>query len=169
MNFDDLWFNHAMLMAHKSKDPRTKVGAAIVNQESRQLISSGYNGPPRGWNDKDLDDPWWQKKENKTILCEHAERNAIYNAARLGMKTENCDIYVTLAPCHDCARAIIQAGIKNVMVPTQFCSPFSILSIQGSANYIPVDNIEWVHNTILLDSVEVPLYKKCQNSDGCEG
>ena len=169
MNFDDLWFNHALLMAKKSKDPRTKVGAAIVNQESRQLVSSGYNGPPRGWNDSDLDDPFWQKKENKAILCEHAERNAIYNAARLGMKTENCDIYVTLAPCHDCARAIIQAGIKNVRVPQQFSSPFSIFSIHGAAKYIPVEKINWVHNTILLDGEEVPLYKEPQNRTGCDG
>jgi deoxycytidylate deaminase len=157
MNFNDLWFNHAILMAKKSKDPRTKVGAVIVNQESRQIISSGYNGPPRGWPDSDLNDSWWSQKENKKLLCEHAERNAIYNAARLGMKTENCDIYVTLAPCHDCARGIIQAGIKNTWVPEQFSRPISTFSINGGVNYNIVEDIDWVHNTILLDGVEVLL------------
>lgn len=168
MDFNDLWFNHAILMAKKSKDPRTKVGAVIVEPESNQIVSSGYNGPVRGWDDTQL----LKKsitKEEKNRICEHAERNAIYNAARNGSRTLNCDIYITLAPCHECCRAIIQAGIKKVWVPLQFARPMSHFLIEGSVGFEYPSTIEWLHNTILLDGEEVPLYKHPHDCDGSVG
>lgn len=154
MDFNDLWFNHAMLMAKKSKDPRTKVGAVIVNQDNRQLVSEGYNGPPRGFPADaylhTLDKP------TKALVCEHAERNAIYNAARLGMSTNNCDIYVTLTPCNDCARAIIQSGIKTVWVPWQFHTVFP--DIMGNlVTERVIQKINWEFSSILIDGEEIPL------------
>lgn len=160
MDFNDLWFNHAMLMAKKSKDPRTKVGAVIVDPNTNSIVSSGYNGPVRGWDDRELEnDPQFMPltKERKNLLCEHAERNAIYNAARLGNKTEDCDIYITLTPCHECCRAIIQSGIKKVRVPRQFATPFSMFLVSGLLEYEFVQKIEWQFDSILMDDEVVKL------------
>lgn len=160
MDFNSLWFNTAILYAKKSKDPRTKVGAVIVDMERRQAVSGGYNGPPRGWED-DTDD-WHTDREFKALVCEHAERNAIYNAARLGVKTEGCDIFVTLAPCNECARALWQAGIKNVWVPAQFSDPLSDMGVilyDCPGKYYRIYEINWCMEKILVDGEEVTLYK----------
>lgn len=152
MDFNDLWFNHAMLMAKKSKDPRTQVGAVIVSPDSRTLVASGYNGPPRGWPDKKISS---LTKEEKALICEHAERNAIYNAARLGAKTENCNIYVTLTPCNDCARGIIQAGIKKVWVPFEFNKgrPPILQNLVDYSMWVPT----WEFDSIRIDGEDVKL------------
>jgi len=159
MDFNSLWFNTAILYAKKSKDPRTKVGAVIVDMERKQAVSGGYNGPPRGWDD--AEEGWQMDKAFKALVCEHAERNAIYNAARLGVKTEGCDIFVTLAPCNECARALWQAGIKNIWVPAQFSDPNSDMGVilyECSQNYKRVYEIDWKVDEILVDGVERKLY-----------
>ncbi|MBL6957474.1 MAG: dCMP deaminase family protein [Rhodospirillales bacterium] len=94
-----------------SKDRSTQVGAAIVD-EDRTPGPYGYNGFPRF-----IDDEKEERHErpNKYDWTEHAERNAIYNAARMGMTLKGGTIYVTHVPCADCARAIIQVGIVRVV------------------------------------------------------
>jgi dCMP deaminase len=94
-----------------SKDKNTKVGAVIVNSSNR-IVSTGYNGMVIGAND-DLDNR--HLKENKYFYFEHAERNAIYSVAAKGDSTKDTTIYVTHYPCADCARGIIQSGIKRVV------------------------------------------------------
>jgi dCMP deaminase len=94
-----------------SKDKTTKVGAVIVN-ESNRIISTGYNGMPIGANDS-IESRY--EKDKKYFYTEHAERNAIYSAAEKGDSTRNATIYMQLYPCVDCARAIIQSGIKRVV------------------------------------------------------
>lgn len=95
-----------------SKDPKRKVGSIIVGND-KEIISTGYNGLPRNVDDEKNER---YEKPDKIYYVEHAERNAIYNAARLGIKTMNCDLYTTLYPCSDCARAIIQSGIKRIII-----------------------------------------------------
>jgi len=95
-----------------SKDVRTKVGAVIVGP-GNEIISIGYNGLPRGAND---DDEERQQRPGKYQWFEHAERNAIYNAARVGVSVNNCTIYTPYYPCSDCMRAIIQSGIKRLVL-----------------------------------------------------
>jgi len=100
----------ADLISTWSKDPSTGVGAVIVGY-NREIISMGYNGFPRGVND-DIDHRY--ERPQKYMYTEHAERNAIYNAVLTGSSPVNGTIYTTKFTCADCARAIIQCGIKNV-------------------------------------------------------
>lgn len=93
-----------------SKDPRRGVGAVIVNDREVD-ISSGWNGLPRGV----VDLPERYEPEVKPKWCEHAERNAIYNAAAEGHATRGCTLYSSYFPCADCARGVIQSGIKRIV------------------------------------------------------
>lgn len=93
-----------------SKDKSTKVAAIIVDKHNR-IVSNGYNGFPQGINDN-IDER--HIRPQKYLWTEHAERNAIYNAARVGVSTMNCKIYIQLFPCVDCSRAIIQSGIDTI-------------------------------------------------------
>jgi dCMP deaminase len=95
----------------KSKDQSTQIGAIIVGKD-REVLSTGYNSFPRGLDDNR---PERQERPLKYFYFEHAERNAIYNAARVGVSLKGSTIYLTCGmPCADCARAIINAGIKIV-------------------------------------------------------
>lgn len=104
---------HARFIATEySKDPRTPVGAIILNSEDFSPHSFGYNGMPRGCDDN---------KESRLVAPEkylwfsHAERNAIDNAAKLGISIKGCWIVCTMIPCMDCARSVIQSGLKGVV------------------------------------------------------
>lgn len=104
----------ALLSAMRSKDPNTQVGACIVNDDNR-IVSVGYNGFPRGCSDEVF--PWERKADNQNdtkypFVC-HAELNAILNSNGIGVKGSR--IYVALFPCNECAKAIIQAGIKEII------------------------------------------------------
>jgi dCMP deaminase len=94
-----------------SKDPGRKIGAVVVGP-AREVRAIAYNGLPRG-----LDDAIMERRIRpvKYSWSEHAERNAIYNAARIGMPLEGCTIYVNWFPCTDCARAVVQSGIKTLV------------------------------------------------------
>lgn len=95
-----------------SKDPSTKVGAILLAPNSLQMLSMGYNGFPRGI---DETDPKRWERPTKYMFAEHAERNAIYNAARRGTPLEGAICVVSLFPCADCARALIQSGISRIV------------------------------------------------------
>ena len=102
------WVEYFQNLAHqvklKSKDERTQIGAVIVG-EDKEIVSTGYNSFPRG-----LDDSikLRQERPEKYYWFEHAERNAIYNAARIGVSTKGCTMYLSCGiPCVDCARGII--------------------------------------------------------------
>ena len=94
-----------------SKDKTTKVGAVIF-YDSNRIISTFYNGFVIGCDDS-VESRY--EKDKKYLYTEHAERNAIYSAAEKGDSTRNATIYMQLYPCVDCARAIIQSGIKRVV------------------------------------------------------
>ena len=119
----DSWNNYfialAKLVAQKSKDNSTKVGVVIVGPD-HEIRSTGYNGFPRGIDESDS--ARW-KRPIKYQRVEHAERNAIYNAARVGTSIHGCTMYMESPPCTECGRAVIQAGIKEIVVATQ--NPFN--------------------------------------------
>ena len=114
ISWDEYFMGIAMLSAERSKDNSTQVGACIVNSDNK-IVSVGYNGMPTGCCDDDM--PW--AREGKSSLdtkypfvC-HAELNAILNS-NIG-NLSGCTVYVTLFPCNECAKAIIQSGIKSVV------------------------------------------------------
>ncbi len=112
ISWDEYFMGIAILSAYRSKDPSTKVGACIVNENNR-IVGVGYNGFPAGCDDADL--PWDREGDfldtKYPYVC-HAELNAILNS---GTSLQGCRLYVALFPCHECAKAIIQSGIKEVI------------------------------------------------------
>lgn len=111
MSWDDRWMSVAKLVATWSKDRSRKCGAVIVDARN-VLVSIGWNGFPRGIQD-DVDAR--HERPAKYQWTEHAERNAIYNAAANGHPTKGCSMYLPWYPCADRARAIIQSGIANII------------------------------------------------------
>mgnify|MGYP001180672045 FL=1 len=114
ISWDEYFMGIATLSGMRSKDPNTQVGACIVNHENK-ILSLGYNGMPTGCCDDDM--PWERNGENpvntKYMYVCHAELNAILN--RSSGSLEGAKLYVTLFPCNECAKAIIQSGIKEVV------------------------------------------------------
>lgn len=117
MNWDLFYISVAQLWSEKSKDRSTGVGAVIVGPDNEQR-SAGYNGFPRGVND--IVDAR-HDRPLKYEYTEHAERNAIYNAVRVGTPVAGCRMYLNWwpLPCPDCARAVIQSGIIEVIGPNR--------------------------------------------------
>lgn len=112
LDWDTYFMSLAYLVAMKSKDPRTRVGAVIVGPDN-EIRSTGYNSFPRGMKD-DLAER--RASPAKHLFFEHAERNAIYNAARVGTPLKDCRIYLPFMSCSDCARGIVQAGLREVIL-----------------------------------------------------
>lgn len=112
-----LWDQRFMALAQQiatwSKD-RSRQTSCIIVGPNREIRATGYNGFPRGAND-DVDARHSRENDAKYKWTEHAERNAIYNAARIGTALNGCAIYMPWYPCADCARAIIQSGIVEVI------------------------------------------------------
>ena len=113
LNWEEYFMGIALLSAQRSKDPSTQVGACIVDANNK-VVSIGYNGMPRGVDDETI--PWGHGEgiESKYLYVCHAEFNAILNT-RDGSALNGCRIYVTLFPCNECAKAIIQTGSKEVI------------------------------------------------------
>jgi dCMP deaminase len=106
-----IFMTMAYLVAMQSKDDRTKIGAVVVGADN-EVRSTGYNGQPRGCDDSQADR---HERPEKYFWFEHAERNAIFNAARMGLSMKGCTLYTMGIPCADCARAVIQSGITRVV------------------------------------------------------
>ena len=113
LSWDEYFMGIAELSALRSKDPSTQVGACIVDAKHK-VVSIGYNGMPRGVDEEKI--PWGHGEglESKYLYVCHAEFNAILNT-RNGEALSGCTLYVTLFPCNECAKAIIQVGIKEVV------------------------------------------------------
>ena len=111
INWDEYFMGIAMLAAKRSKDPSTQVGACIVSNDNI-IISTGYNGMPKGCSDDEF--PWDREgAETKYPYVVHAELNAVLNAN--GRDLRGSKLYVALFPCNECAKAIIQSGVKEVL------------------------------------------------------
>ena len=114
ISWDEYFMGVAKLAAQRSKDPSTQVGACIVSQDNK-ILSMGYNGLPCGCSDDDFP---WEKTDNtpdhsKYFYSTHSELNAILNYR--GGSLEGTKLYVTLFPCNECAKAVIQSGIKTII------------------------------------------------------
>ena len=115
MNWDEFFYEMLLTIRKKSKDPSTQVACVIVGDDN-EVRSLGFNGFPRGVEDDPEKVPERYERPEKYVWFEHGERNAIYNAARMGTPLNGCRLYVTGYPCTDCARAIIKVGIKEVII-----------------------------------------------------
>lgn len=113
LSWDEFFMGVALLAAERSKDPSTQVGACIVN-EDKKIISTGYNGAPKGYDDDKC--MCWEREgeflHTKYAYVCHAELNAILNSPA---PVKGCTIYVALFPCNECAKAIIQSGITEIV------------------------------------------------------
>ena len=112
LSWDEYFMGLAHLSAMRSKDPSTQVGAVIVDQEHK-VVGIGYNGLPIGCSDDEF--PWDREGgmlETKYAFVVHAELNAILNSTR---DLHGCTLYVSLFPCNECAKAIIQSGIRKIV------------------------------------------------------
>ena len=115
LKWDEYFMAVAKLSAMRSKDPNTQVGACIVSKDNR-ILSIGYNGTPNGYQDEYF--PWERTGnplDTKYLYVVHAERNAILNFRGNNNELEGAKIYVDLFPCNECAKEIIQSGIKEVI------------------------------------------------------
>ena len=142
INWDEYFMGVAILASQRSKDPNTQVGACIVNDDNK-IMSVGYNGFPRGCSDDEF--PWEREggKESETkypYVC-HAELNAILNAG--GNDLKGCRIYVALFPCNECAKAIIQSGIKEVIYLSDKYSDTS--STKASKRMFDAAGVKYTH------------------------
>lgn len=113
-NWDEYFIKIAEVVATRSKDPSGKVGAIVVGPD-KEIRTTGYNGMPRKvgeWPSR------WERPQ-KYLLVTHAEENCVFQAARIGVSLKGCSLYLSTSavPCHQCARAIIQAGIIRVVGP----------------------------------------------------
>lgn len=115
LTWDEYFMSIAKLSSMRSKDPNTQVGACIVASDNR-ILSIGYNGAPNGYSDDNF--PWDREGtplETKYLFVCHAEMNAILNYRGSRKDLEGAKIYVDLFPCNECAKLIIQSGIKEVL------------------------------------------------------
>ena len=116
ISWEEYFMSIAKLSAMRSKDPSTQVGACIVSNDNR-ILSIGYNGAPNGFSDDKF--PWARKAENNLdtkypYVC-HAELNAILNYRGSKKDLEDAKLYVDLFPCNECAKIVIQSGIKEII------------------------------------------------------
>ncbi len=141
ISWDEYFMGVARLAGMRSKDPNTQVGACIVSQDNK-ILSMGYNGFPVGCSDDEY--PWEREGselETKYPFVTHSELNAILNYR--GGSLEGAKLYVTLFPCNECAKAIIQAGIKTVIYASdKYASTFSTIASKkmmdsAGVKYIP--------------------------------
>ena len=112
ISWDTYFMGIAQLSSKRSKDPKTQVGACIVNHENK-IVGIGYNGFPKGISDDDF--PWQDQGyylQTKYPFVVHAEANAILNASQ---NLNDCKLFVTLFPCNECTKLIIQSGIKELV------------------------------------------------------
>lgn len=147
LSWDDTFMGIAKLIAQRSKDPNTQVGAVIVGKDKR-ILSLGYNGMPAGMSD-DLN--IWERDGDElcqkyTYIC-HAEENAILNYRGNFGSLEGATIYVSLFPCNNCAKQIVQSGIKTVIYESDKYdgTPMNIASKRildaAGVDYIKLDRI----------------------------
>jgi dCMP deaminase len=113
ISWEEYFMGVAELSARRSKDPKTQVGACIINPDNKHILSIGYNGLPRGMNDDDIS---WEDEsdflKSKHTYVVHAEANAILNA---NTNIGGSSMYVTMFPCNECAKLIVQSGVKELV------------------------------------------------------
>lgn len=144
ITWDEYFMGVARLSAMRSKDPNTQVGSCIVSPDHK-ILSMGYNGLPRGCSDDEF--PWAREGEplmTKYPFVTHSELNAILNYR--GGSLEGSTLYVTLFPCNECAKAIIQAGIRTVVYESdKYADSVSTLASKRLFNAAGVRYYQYQH------------------------
>ena len=144
INWDEYFMGIAYLSAMRSKDPNTQVGACIVSSENK-IMSMGYNGFPNGCSDEEF--PWGKSEDeinSKYLYSTHGELNAILNYR--GGSLEGSKMYVTLFPCNECAKAIIQAGIRQVVYDSdKYDGTLAVIASKRMLNAAGVKIIRYEH------------------------
>ena len=150
LSWDEYFMGIAFLSGMRSKDPSTQVGACIID-EDKKIIGIGYNGFPHGSSDDEM--PWEREGEfleTKYPYVVHAELNAILNSIK---SLKKCIIYVTHFPCNECAKAIVQAGIKKVVY---FSDKHKDLdSTKASRKIFENAGVKTVHLEILRENIAI--------------
>lgn len=147
IKWEEYFMHLASVSAQRSKDPVTQVGCCIVDDE-KQVVGIGYNGFPRGIHDDKF--PWGKGHDpldNKHTYVVHAEQNAIVNANKL---PKNCTLYTTLFPCNECAKLIIQSGIRKIVYLTtrdDWC--FKAAKIMMETVGMELENINMIDNNVI--------------------
>ena len=148
MNWNETFMSMAVVVSQRSKDPSTQVGCCIVD-DNNIVVALGYNGLPRGCSDDDF--PWEKTGDfgsTKYPYIVHAELNAILNSNQSSLK--NTTMYVTRHPCNECAKSIIQVGIKKIYYltnplpnhETTIASVKMLTSANISIEHLPTDNLK---------------------------
>ncbi|MBR3174018.1 MAG: dCMP deaminase family protein [Eubacterium sp.] len=154
ISWDEYFMGIAKLSALRSKDPNTQVGACIVSEDNK-ILSMGYNGMPIGCDDDEF--PWNRDSEdpydNKYYYSTHSELNAILNYR--GGSLEGAKIYVTLFPCNECAKAIIQCGIKKVIFDDNKYEDTS--SVKASKRMFEASGVEVVQYSRSNEEIKIKL------------
>lgn len=147
LNWDDYFMGLAHLSAKRSKDPSTQVGAAIVSADHK-VVGIGYNGFPNGCDDDEF--PWDREgafADTKYPFVVHAELNAILNS---NQQCRGCTIYVSLFPCNECAKAIIQSGIKKIVYECdKYADTESVKASKRMLNAAGVELVQLDHSVAL--------------------
>lgn len=145
ISWDEYFMGVARLASMRSKDPNTQVGACIVSDDNK-ILSIGYNGFPMGCSDDEF--PWSREGEGldtKYVYTVHSELNAILNYR--GGSLEGAKMYVTLFPCNECAKAIIQAGIKTLIYDEdKYASTLSVMASKRMLERAGVQCVRFVRS-----------------------
>lgn len=151
ISWDEYFMGVAILASKRSKDPNTQVGACIVDNENK-ILSIGYNGLPHGCSDDEF--PWNREGDylkTKYPYVVHAELNAILNAQ--GKSLVGSRIYVALFPCNECAKAIIQSGIKEVIYLSNKYAKSD--SIKASTRLLENAGVKLTKLKYIIDKIEI--------------
>lgn len=149
ISWDEYFMGIALISSKRSKDPNTQVGACIVDKHNK-IVGIGYNGFPIGCSDSDF--PWENSGDfldTKYPYTCHAELNAILNS--IGKELEGCTLYATLFPCNECAKAIIQSGIKRVIYLSDKYKETDV--VKASKKMFSKSNIDFCELQSNLDSL----------------
>ena len=154
ISWDEYFIGVSLLAALRSKDPSTQVGACIVSADNR-ILSTGYNGTPSGFNDDNF--PWNRDGnpiDNKYLYVVHAERNAVLNYRGSMNNFNNAKIYVNLFPCNECAKEIVQIGIKEVIyLNDKYCDTDEVIASKKIFNECGV-KYRQVNSPVISSMVE---------------
>ncbi|MEE8807356.1 MAG: dCMP deaminase family protein [Lactimicrobium sp.] len=159
LTWDEYFMGLAHLSALRSKDPNTQVGAAIVD-ENHRVVSVGYNGMPKGCSDDIF--PWSREGallQTKYAFVVHAELNAILNSK---YPVSGCTLYVSLFPCNECAKAIIQAGIRRIVYESdKYQNTDTTIASRRMLKAAGIELVQ-LENTVVLhvDKLRNPEYKE---------
>ncbi len=138
ISWDQYFMSVAHISAQRSKDPNTQVGACIINLKN-QIIGVGYNGFPRGISDDEFS---WELSDNllesKYAYVVHAETNAIINSVN---HLDGATLYVTLFPCNECTKQIIQSGITNIVYDSDKYA--GLVAVQASKKMLKASGVQW--------------------------